>query len=383
MTDWQIDKGRYPLLRWPLFSSLRVQAVGPGRRETVALAGSPLLASRLQWSTPLFGGGGVSTVALAVSLAVSTMQPLLVIWGVVEVGLAVTRLSITWLDRISNHLWSSRRRRTLVLLELIAAASVGFGSAAAVSSGSPLGIVLGWMTGTAFAGENCVRNVGSLRLTQATIAVGVLPLVFALALSGEGVQQAVGALTSLFAVRMMYVVHSLNTVLVATMRAERESDHRARHDNLTGLLNRAGLERELELLRRDNPGANLTLFYIDLDRFKRINDTTGHGAGDAALRLVADGLLSLVGNKDIAARVGGDEFVVVSVLNQLEASEYGSAIQGAIARGGGHERDSAMTASIGTAQTSIHGDDLSTLMNAADVRLYQAKRAGGNLCVVD
>lgn len=376
--------GKTVTIRWPMSRAQRSDAAArQAGGESIAAAAGQALTNQMQWSIPLFGGGGVSTVALAVSLAAGTGKPLLIAWSVSEVFLATARLVLTLLDRLGSHAWAGRRRHAATWLEVVAAVSVGLGSAVAVSSGSVVGVVLGWMTGTAFAGENCARNIGSLRLTQATVAIGVTPLVAALAMSGQPVLQAVAVLTTLFAIRMMYVVRSLNTVLQATMRAERESDHRARHDKLTGLLNRGGLERELELMRRDHPGANLTLFFIDLDRFKRINDTHGHAAGDIVLRRVAESLLGLVGSRDIAARIGGDEFVVVSVLGHIAPAEFGTAIHRAIAGNGSHSPTETITASVGAAQTSIYGDDLNALMSAADVRLYRAKHAGGNICVTD
>jgi diguanylate cyclase (GGDEF)-like protein len=168
------------------------------------------------------------------------------------------------------------------------------------------------------------------------------------------------------------------------MRAERENDHRARHDPMTGLLNRAGLEREIDLMHSEHPDANLTLFFVDLDGFKLINDTFGHGKGDRMLRLVADRLLALSGSSDIVARIGGDEFVIITALQYVDAIEFGAAILSAV-KGAGvllDTDDARIGASVGVAQTRDHGSDLSTMLLAADMALYGAKRMGGSKCVI-
>lgn len=96
-------------------------------------------------------------------------------------------------------------------------------------------------------------------------------------------------------------------------RLQRELQHAVLHDDLTGILNRAGFLDALETLRiramRD--GSEHQLLYIDLDRFKLVNDTAGHTAGDALLRLVASAIQQAVRSSDIVARLGGDEFAVV------------------------------------------------------------------------
>lgn len=349
---------------------------GPAIRQRIT--------SELHQAVPIFGGGGVSTVAVALMLALQLRQPLLVAWAVSECLLMVARLALTWVGRRPARTGLPWTPSGLLALEIAGAASVGFGTASAILSGQWIGIVVGWMSATAFAGETCVRNLGTLRLVSAMLCLGTVPAIAACLLSEAPILQVAGVLTAVYAGRMIVSARRLSSVLVDTMRAERENDHRARHDKLTGLLNRAGLEREIELMRSDHPRTNLTLFFIDLDGFKLVNDTHGHGTGDLLLRAVAEQLLELVGTKDIVARIGGDEFVVVTALKLVEPTEFGRAILAAV-HSAQHEvslNRTTVTASIGVAQTTVDGSDLVDLMKAADLQLYQAKHAGGSRCMV-
>lgn len=328
----------------------------------------------LPYAVPVFGGGGISSVALAVTLTFQFDRPAFWVWSGMETVLLGLRL---WRARTGAEEpgWAAR---SAMMCELAGAVSIGFGSALAISTGTWLGTLLGWIAATAFAGETCVRNLGNRRLIAAMLAIGAAPAIIACFASGLPALQLAAALTGLFVVRMALAANDINVLLVDTMRAERESDHRARHDRLTGLLNLAGFEREIELMRNEDPRATLTLFFIDLDHFKQVNDTLGHSAGDRMLRTVAERLLELVGPRDIVARIGGDEFIVVTALDIIEPTEFAAALLAAIEREHGDVGGKSLpvTASIGIAQSTSTGD-LAGIMTVADNRLYAAKRAGG------
>jgi len=158
-------------------------------------------------------------------------------------------------------------------------------------------------------------------------------------------------------------------------QAAREVHRAARTDSLTGLSNRAAFEEALA----DAEPRNLGLLMIDLDGFKPINDTYGHAGGDRALVEVAQRLRQAVRASDLVARLGGDEFVVL--LRNLEAVEFGL---GLAARIHAALADTfvlngslvPLRASIGFAGSPWHADSTDTLMERADVALYEAKRAG-------
>jgi diguanylate cyclase (GGDEF)-like protein/PAS domain S-box-containing protein len=163
--------------------------------------------------------------------------------------------------------------------------------------------------------------------------------------------------------------------------AENRLRHLATHDNLTGLPNRTLLYDRLEqaLARFHRLGHGVALFYCDLDRFKPINDEQGHSAGDAVLRQIARRIGAVIRATDTAARVGGDEFVVlvegVDDLDLLRA--MGTRLIDSISRpielG---EVVASVGVSIGLARAGDGHDDVDTLMKLADRAMYRAKAAG-------
>jgi len=155
-------------------------------------------------------------------------------------------------------------------------------------------------------------------------------------------------------------------------------------DTKTGLLNAAAWQElaQRELVRSQHVDSPCALLLLDLDHFKRVNDTLGHLAGDAALRAIGEALKRELRGYDAVARFGGEEFVVF--LNDLSLDEAVVVAERTLARVrdlviGGQTPDStalSLTASIGLAAYPEHGADLTDLLEAADLALYGAKRAG-------
>lgn len=165
-------------------------------------------------------------------------------------------------------------------------------------------------------------------------------------------------------------------------RDRRERDrliHLAERDALTGLLNRAGLERCLERLSNEVHAEALALLYVDLDRFKPVNDTHGHLAGDKLLQQFAQRLLQSLRNSDVAARVGGDEFVVVlpGVSDHAQAQRVADKVRAAASEPFAIDGAAlCVTASVGMAvglDTSVGWRDL---VARADAMMYRAKTGG-------
>jgi two-component system cell cycle response regulator len=153
-------------------------------------------------------------------------------------------------------------------------------------------------------------------------------------------------------------------------------------DALTGLANRRLLEDRLSVAmahaRREQSG--MAALYLDLDGFKEINNTLGHAAGDALLKMVAERLTATVRAEDTVARLGGDEFVIVlRVSGAAAAAEVAGKVIDAVARpyliGG---QDARVTVSAGIGLYPTHGEDAATLLKSADLALYEAKRLGKN-----
>lgn len=158
-------------------------------------------------------------------------------------------------------------------------------------------------------------------------------------------------------------------------------EYLAYHDSLTTLPNRAmfgiALGQAFQEARRRN--RNLAVFFVDLDRFKQINDTLGHDVGDILLQEVAKRLRQALRASDLVARLGGDEFVIL--LTELEDQQHAETVAmkvlTAIAKPFTAEgQELRVTASIGVSLYPKDGLDEQTLMKYADVAMYQAKEAG-------
>lgn len=169
-----------------------------------------------------------------------------------------------------------------------------------------------------------------------------------------------------------------NATLVRKMREQ------ALYDPVTHLPNRRLLEDRLASAfahQRRSGGGGFALLFLDLDRFKNVNDNFGHAAGDELLLQVAHRLRSRMREQDTLARIGGDEFALLLLgVETMEAvnlltTRLHDAFQASFAVGG---REIFVTASIGVVRAPEHGTDYDTLLERADVAMYQAKRAGRN-----
>ncbi|MFN3790714.1 EAL domain-containing protein [Massilia sp.] len=166
-------------------------------------------------------------------------------------------------------------------------------------------------------------------------------------------------------------------------QAEARVHHMAYHDSLTGLPNRALLSDRLDCALRaaHRSGRKLAVMFLDLDRFKTINDSLGHATGDQLLREVARRLCTAVRDSDTVARLGGDEFVVLlpDVGGARDCAQVGDKIIEALATPFPFEgRSLHISPSIGICLYPDDGDDVDTLMRHADAAMYHAKAAGRN-----
>lgn len=163
-----------------------------------------------------------------------------------------------------------------------------------------------------------------------------------------------------------------------------EEEHlrvQARSDPLTGLLNRDAVQAELEQRLDTFPQSPIAVLYIDLDRFKVVNDVLGHAAGDRLLASAARRIRQAVGERAQIARFGGDEFLVVCSLDgePQRAERIADSILetfGDSFRVDGEEFS--ITASIGIAQSPLDGRTAQQLIQSADVAMYDSKRRGRN-----
>ena len=176
-----------------------------------------------------------------------------------------------------------------------------------------------------------------------------------------------------------YLVASFKTVPGDDANKSRTADFASR-DSLTGLASRHAFEHRLKEVLAIEPQERATVFLIDLDRFKAVNDTLGHPAGDSLLRLAAERLSAAVRKQDLVARLGGDEFAVllypasttieestIVAKRILDLVQRTYLIEGQLVNIG---------VSIGIAQSPGDGDECARLMRSADLALYHSKASG-------
>ncbi len=218
-----------------------------------------------------------------------------------------------------------------------------------------------------------LRGDGSLLRTYASCLRGEAAVAFALLVSAPLV---VAVLQS-----SPWLVPLLLLPLAAvhvTLRLSRDSERAALYDALTGLPNRTYLRNKIATMIAetgpDETGAALLL--LDIDRFKEVNDTLGHDAGDALLVQIAERLVAVMRPDDVIARLGGDEFAVLLpwTTTTAEAADIAARVERALESpfevG---EMLLQAEASVGVALFPQHASDVETLIRCADVAMYQAK----------
>jgi diguanylate cyclase (GGDEF)-like protein len=239
------------------------------------------------------------------------------------------------------------------------------------------------------------RNAGRPWIALSQLLFASVPLAIGLFLSVETLKIVLAVVILLFVVAMMDItLQTYGVILKATLVSREKAaiaDHHAavaRRDDLTGVANRTAFREQFEarmqaLHYNDD---RLALHWIDLDRFKEINDSFGHLAGNALLAGVARRLNDAFGTEGIVARLGGDEFAVVSTVRDHDnALAIGRTILTLVEQPVHHDgRMLRVGASLGIAVAPRDGTDADTLLKNADLALYRAKDGGrGQMCVYE
>jgi diguanylate cyclase (GGDEF)-like protein len=345
--------------------------------------------------TSLAAGAFAGVACTGTAIAVSDSLPITIVGSILIVTAIARVVMAVWLARDTGH----RDARSLEVAYEIGAFSYAFlaGLVAAlaiyVDASGPaqtLAVTYALVYGVGISARNAGRPmiaVGQLLLSALPImAVGPLTgeLVFYV-LSGTMVFVIVGVMSITFNVfrtlREQIIAADASAQMAYKMR------DLARTDVVTGLTNRAGLDNDAaEMLMRLPADQKLAMFWIDLDRFKEINDTLGHTVGDKVLAEVANRLRAAAPEGATIARFGGDEFIIVAeVGGRGESERLARGLVDEISRPArveGHRIDTA--ASMGVALLPDDGPDIEGLMQGADLALYHAKVGGKRqICFFD
>ncbi|MGD9658894.1 MAG: diguanylate cyclase [Methylocystis sp.] len=358
---------RWAVMRWLVNSS-------PGAPVDIQLK----LIRSLFGTLPVFAAGVINTIVVAAVIVSRQPSPPFVIWLVLEIVICGLRLTVLLIARRA----ASERRETptdiYLFLGLLWSASIGYGGYVSLISGDWVVATLACSSATAMVGGVCFRTFSAPRLATLMMLLSLGPFAPAVVIVGEASLYVVLLQVPLFLAAMSAAAFTLNKMLVATMRGELENAHRARHDALTGLSNRAGLADAVDGGLKGAPphGGDLAVLFLDLDNFKGVNDTYGHAAGDRLLKLAAERLRQSLRATDVAARIGGDEFVVLAKgLTSEQAAELSQRLTNSISAtydlGDGVR--ATIGVSVGVALVPEHGADAEALLAVADEALYEAK----------
>jgi diguanylate cyclase (GGDEF)-like protein len=343
----------------------------------------------------LAAGALAGVVCCLTAMIVDPATPILVTGGALIVT-AVARFAMAlWLAHDSRE----RDARTLEVIYEVGAFTYAFlsGLAAALTLRpggdghvETLMVAYALVYGVGIS----ARNAGRPKIAVGQLLLSVVPIIAAsLVVGGLVFYVLAGALFfTIFGVMAITsnVFHTLREQIVAAETSAELAERMrelARTDVVTGLTNRAGLNNDMvELLMRLPAGQKLAMFWLDLDRFKEINDTLGHPIGDKVLAEVAGRLRATAPESATVARFGGDEFIVVAeVADRAESERLARAMADDVSRSArieGQRID--MASSMGVALLPDDGPDIDTLMQGADLALYHAKIGGRHqICFFD
>lgn len=244
-------------------------------------------------------------------------------------------------------------------------------------------------TSTGYAAAAASRNTGRPVIAVGLLLLCTLPFSIALLIEPSLPHVLLSIINILFTLVVIDItLQTYKTVLTAFIDREEKLrltavyEKLSKTDPLTGIDNRVTLKTNLETLLKNGNSA-IAVLWLDLDRFKQINDTLGHAAGDVVLHAVAARLRKLAGEKGMLARFGGDEFIVVVPVAGAEAAlAFGDEVRRTISEpesSNGASID--FSASIGLSISSPGQQSADELLRHADVALYEAKAKGRN-CVV-
>ena len=371
-----------------LLSRLGFRVVKRRRSDQVSARARRVLVQTL-YTQPfsLVLGAVAGTAAAGVSAWISNSAHLWI--GSVLLG-AVALVRVVLASRLSPSAHTKSTKRLEMVYEVGAftfALGLGLFAAATLCFEAQTGVqIMMVATALTYGVSVCARNAGRPTIAMGELLLVSLPVLAACAAIGSAVSLTLGVTIALLNATMASITLNMFNVLRDSITAAETSAELAekmqllaRSDVVTGLANRAGLNHAMvETIMALEEGSRCSLFWIDLDRFKEVNDLLGHPVGDRVLIEVSRRLRDVCPEVATVSRFGGDEFIIFCpVDDRKHAERISSEIHAEIMRSiriDSHRLE--VRASVGVALLPDDGTDADTLLKSADLALYHAKVGG-------
>jgi diguanylate cyclase len=258
----------YSLPRWRLTRWLA--DCGPGVPDDIRIE----LIANLFGNLPIFFGGVINTVAVAAAVALRKPAAPFIAWLAFEIVVCTARLIVLVIARRAALRRAETPTDVYLILGIAWSVSVSYGVVVSLASRDFMIATVACLSAAAMVGGICFRNFSAPRFAATMIVISLGSTVPGALLAGDPVFYVVVMQVPLYFGAMSAAVFTLNRMLVATMRAERENSRRASHDALTGLLNREGLIETVgaELVAAAAAGQPRALLFLDLDNFKTVKN---------------------------------------------------------------------------------------------------------------
>jgi diguanylate cyclase (GGDEF)-like protein len=355
-----------------------------------------LLVERLYTQLGNLIAGALCGIVMAWGAAILAGDPWLELTAAVLTAIAALRVATSYfLPRVKSFETSRVPEIVFEVGAFAYAGILGLIAAQCVLLDVPYGVeTLTCVNTVGYGIAIAARNAGRPVIANGQLILAIGPVIVASAMTPDLAHillaltlcLLVPAMISISASLFQLMRNSIDAAETSRLLAEKMRIL-ARTDVVTGLANRAGLNHDMaERLLALPENRRLAMFWVDLDRFKEVNDTLGHPIGDKVLADVATRLRAIAPEEACLARFGGDEFIVVTeVDDRAESERLARALNEAIGRPtriDGHRIDT--SGSMGVALLPDDGPDIDTLMQGADLALYHAKIGGRNqICFFD